>query len=308
MAETKIEWTSGPNGELGYSFNPWIGCQRISPGCEHCYAEAYDKRVGGAVDVDGEKKLRWGPTAPRIRTSAANWRKPLKWNREAEAAGERRKVFCSSLADVFEERPELAMWRLELFALIRSTPALDWLLLTKRPENIRRLILQARDLYPPQFHGIDGTNANALTSWLAGIPPPNVWIGTTVEDQMRCERVVHLRKVPAVVRFLSCEPMLAEIRNIDLGGIDWVICGGESGPGARTFDIEWARSLKTQCGSAGVAFFMKQFGVHTRMRPEEVGGDPELEPMRFYFRKGDAGSPHTWPEDLRIRQFPEVRR
>lgn len=331
MAETSIEWTSGPNGEPGYSFNPWVGCQRVSPGCEHCYAEAYDKRVGGAVDPadpfkpSGEdlKKLRWGPKAPRVRTAPANWRKPLKWNRDAAAAGQRRKVFCASLADVFEDRAELAPWRFDLFTLIQATPNLDWLLLTKRPENIAALWPNG-DVEGP------GTTGEARAARPPLPPPgaqhwPNVWLGTTAENQEQADRRVELMsKVPAVIRFVSVEPMLEFVNPIAcshcgykrsdqaahgdhhlcrgvLPQVDWVICGGESGPGARSFDVEWARFLRDQCAEAGVAFFFKQLGVHTRMSPD--GGDP----LPMFFRQGTIGDPACWPEDLRVRQFPEVK-
>ena len=140
-----IEWTH-------HSFNPWVGCMKVSPGCTHCYAEAFDRRVGGvpvAQRKEGAKALRWGATAPRTRTTEDYWRKPLAWNEAAAAKGERARVFSASLADVFEEntRFDLDAWRLELFELIRLTPSLDWQLLTKRPENVLPMLaaaLQAR--------------------------------------------------------------------------------------------------------------------------------------------------------------------
>jgi protein gp37 len=129
MAEnSNIEWTH-------HTFNPWIGCTKVSDGCKNCYAEnLMDKRYG---------RVKWGPQGTRVRTSEANWKKPLKWNREAEAKGERHRVFCASLADVFEDKPdqpEMEQWRLELLELIIKTPYLDWLLLTKRPENVRGMV------------------------------------------------------------------------------------------------------------------------------------------------------------------------
>jgi len=284
-----IQWTH-------HTFNPWVGCQRVSPGCVHCYAETYDKRVGGAVDpADGVKKLRWGPAAPRVRTTAANWRKPLKWDAAAKAAGERHRVFCSSLADVFEDRPELVEWRTELFALIALTPHLDWLLLTKRPENLARM-LPARNLRPWSAEG-----------W------PNVWLGTTVEDQQRAnERIPALLEVDAVVRFLSMEPLLEAVdlgywldedrngfRWRDGNAVQWLIIGGESGHGARSFHTEWARDLVEQARGAGVAPFVKQMGENA------VGaGRDQLALMAMT----DHGDIDQFPEDLRLREFPEVRR
>lgn len=326
-----IQWTT-------HTFNPWVGCQRVSPGCEHCYAEAYDKRVGGAKLPDGTKALRWGPSAPRVRTSAANWRKPLAWDRAAAAAGRRDRVFCSSLADVFEGRPELAPWRAELFQLIARTPNLDWLLLTKRPENIARL-------WPRPIAFPDGSTCYrpGADFW------PNVWLGTTVEDQRRAnERIPELLKVPAAVRFLSCEPLLERVDlsrwlhrqpaaatwdgmgwppGANPSPIDWVIIGGESGPGARPFALEWARDLVRQCRAAGVAPFVKQLGQRATVNYYDHVGEldragfdttgvvalgwnyrdgqpPPCSRARYHTGDSHGGEPDEWPEDLRVREFP----
>lgn len=232
MAEnSKIEWTD-------HTFNPWIGCTKVSPACDHCYAEAWSKRSG---------LVEWG--GPRKRTSEANWKKPAKWNREAKAEGVRRRVFCASLADVFDNQvPD--EWREALWCLIRATPNLDWLLLTKRPQNIHKML-------PVDW------NSGAGEGYF------NVWLGTTAENQAEAaRRVPHLLAVPTAVRFLSCEPLLEPIYNgggwifRDMGEspnrIDWIIVGGESGHGARHMDPDWARELRDDCASAGVAFFMKQ--------------------------------------------------
>jgi protein gp37 len=173
-ANTGIAWTD-------HTFNPWWGCQRVSPGCEHCYAETFDHRLGGK---------HWGPQAERRFFGDAHWNEPRKWNKAAREAGVRKRVFCASMADVFEARDDLNGERLRLWQLIEETPWLDWQLLTKRPENVAK-ILTAR--------------------WLEN-PRPNVWIGTTVEDQKRAdERVPELLKVPAAVRFLSVEPLLERV-------------------------------------------------------------------------------------------------
>jgi protein gp37 len=261
MQNSAIEWTT-------HSFNPWWGCQRVSPGCQHCYAETLAKRYGHAV---------WGPakTTDRRMMSENYWRQPLKWNAAAANAADRPRVFCASMADVFEDHPGVVEARARLFDLIIATPNLDWQLLTKRPENMTRFA-------PP--------------SWSDGWPL-NVWAMTSVESQEQADtRIPELLQVPARVRGLSCEPLLGAvdlsewlpdlntpINNISdddapLGVYDpltrerypdpadielhWVIVGGESGHGARPMHPDWARSLRDQCAAAEVAFHFKQHGEY----------------------------------------------
>lgn len=253
--KTKIEWTATylDDGTVipGNTFNPWIGCTKVSDGCKFCYAEnLMDHRWG---------KVQWGPQGTRVRTSAEMWTQPIKWNEKAKREGHRAKVFCASLADVFEDRAELVPWRFELFELIDRTPHLDWLLLTKRPENIQRL-------WPFAWY-------DAQCTW------PNVWLGTSVENQeMADKRIPHLLKVPSAVRFLSMEPLLGPVdiwqytvprfaaddpRHYPWrDGIDWVIVGGESGPNARPMHPDWARKLRDQCANHGTAYFFKQWGEY----------------------------------------------
>ena len=260
-ANSEISWTD-------HTFNPWIGCTHVSPGCVHCYAETMmDQRYG---------KVEWGKGKPRMRTSVANWRKPLAWNKQAAAAGIRYRVFCSSLADVFD--PEVDdQWRFDLYNLILQTPNLDWLLLTKRIEHVRHMV-PGEWLLPP--------NSLKALPYPCGFPS-NIWIGTSVEDQRRAdERIPHLLKVPAKVRFLSCEPLLGPV-DLERAGaiesagpawagynahIEWVIVGGESGHGARPMHPQWARSLRDQCQAAGVAFHFKQWGQWLPM----AAYDPDL--------------------------------
>jgi protein gp37 len=280
---TLIQWAH-------HTFNPWVGCQRVSPGCTNCYAEALDRRFGGAV-IDGQKVLRWGPKAPRVKTSKSNWKQPLRWNKAAEAAGERHRVFCASLADVFEDREELVQWRRELFELIDATPNLDWLLLSKRPENIMAML---------PWGWISGFEQ--------GLVVPNVWFGTTVEDQERADARIHaLLKVPAKVRFLSCEPLL-EFVDLGLAGrlprtehprIDWVIIGGESGPGARPFAIDWARDLVRQCRASGASPFVKQLGANPMEFTYDGMNSDEVD-----LKDSHGGDWDEWPADLRIREVP----
>lgn len=298
MEETKIEWARA-------TFNPWWGCVKVSPGCTNCYAEAFDRRTHGTskhVTASGEvREPHWGKDAPRRYFGAAHWMAPVKWDRQAKAAGQRWRVFCASMADVFEDHPDVRDARARLALLIAATPNLDWLLLTKRPENILRL-------------------------WPWGFPE-NVWLGTTVEDQQRAdERIPHLLAVPARVRFLSVEPMLGPIDLMpyiagydseangpgepgeyaalppSARGIHWVIVGGESGHGARPFDVAWARSVVRQTREAGVACFVKQLGAH----PIEGGDFAQKTGLVCGVRLDDpkGGEIAEWPEDLRVREFP----
>lgn len=290
---TKISWTT-------FSYNPWWGCFKVSEGCRNCYAETFAKRTGRSI---------WGPPATTGRRFFADkhWQEPLKWNAAAEKAGERARVFSASMADVFEDHPEVGAHRDRLFAMIEQTPWLDWQLLTKRPENIDRMI-------PASWH------AN---------PPENWWQGTSVENQDAANaRIPHLVRTPATIKFLSCEPLLgpvdlttvnysAYLREfirqalgdsgaISVGNeavldvlngtwddgwdtgddgesIDWVIVGGESGAGHRQMDVDWLRSLVEQCREAGVAVWVKQ----------DSGPYP--------------GKQGRIPDDLMIQQLPEAR-
>jgi protein gp37 len=234
MSETTIQWTWRrlPDGTLvkGYTYNPWWGCLKVSEECHHCYAEAIAHHYGHDV---------WGPMAntPRRLFDAKHWAEPLTWNRQAEKQGHRRNVFCASMADVFEQHPDVIDARMQLWSLIHRTPWLNWLLLTKRPENILK-----------------------LSPW--GHWPDNIWVGTSVGLQERAEeRIPFLLEVPAVVRFLSCEPLLGPLDLTPwLSQLQWVISGGESGTGARPMDLAWARSLRDQCQVAGVPYFFKQIG------------------------------------------------
>ena len=233
MEKTKIEWTGtfDANGVLkpGYTFNPWVGCTKVSPACAHCYAETLmDTRYG---------RVEWGKGKPRSRTSVANWKLPLRWNGDAARNRSRAKVFCASLADVFDDEVDKA-WREDLWHLIGTTPWLDWLVLTKRPENIPRMLPK---------------------DW--GLGYPNVWLGTSVENQHYAElRIPLLATVYAAVHFLSVEPLLGPIMFNSLRTIDWVIVGGESGHGSRRMEVEWVRSIRNQLVEAGVPFFFKQWG------------------------------------------------
>ena len=260
-----IAWTDA-------TFNPWWGCQRVSPGCEHCYAETFSKRVGLKV---------WGPTTERRLFGAKHWAEPRKWDAKAAREGTRRRVFCASMADVFEDRRDLDTPREWLWALIEETTHLDWLLLTKRPENMRRL---------------------APTRW-AEEWPTNVWAGTTTEDQAHYEtRWPRLALVPARIRFISHEPALGPLKIHEALGSDdtdvwpdWIITGGESGHGARPYDVDWARSLIYQAGVNDAAMFVKQLGA----KPTDGSA-----PMQLRDAKG--GDTAEWPGGLRVQEWPRA--
>ena len=227
MENSAIQWTD-------HTFNPWIGCTQVSPACDNCYAMVMmDQRYG---------RVKWGPGQPRYRTSPSNWRKPITWNRKAEKLGIRFRVFCASLADVFDsEAPQ--EWRDALWGLIEATPNLDWLLLTKRPSSIARMVRWG-------------------DTW-----PENVWIGTSVEnaDYART-RLPAITALPAAVRFISAEPLLGDFVIPD--GINWVIVGGESGSGWRPLNLDYARSLRDQCQALQIPFFFKQ---HSAFNPDSLG-------------------------------------
>ncbi len=266
MAENSaIEWTD-------HTFNPWIGCTKVGPGCDHCYAEALSTaRLG----------VPWGPGRERRLTKPSTWQQPRRWDRKAAAAGIRQRVFCASLADVFDKEARES-WRAELFQLIRETPNLDWLLVTKRIGNAQRM-------------------AEAAGGW-----PENVWLGATIVSQVEADR--DIPKLAAIdgprFRFLSMEPLLGPVQlgeellyapcansldglsmdpstgayeccsRCDWTGIGeelaihWVIVGGESGTGARPIHPDWVRSLRDQCSSAQVAFLFKQWGEWLPWEPD----------------------------------------
>lgn len=337
---SKIQWTD-------HTFNPWTGCAKVSPGCENCYAEGWAKRSG---------IVQWGPGKDRRRTKEAYWREPIKWNdaqddlfnigsfqqlittdgRVFRGSGKelaelgilnaeigtvgpaRPRVFSASLADWLD--PEVPIeWLVDFLELIRSTPNLDWLLLTKRPQL---WLSRMRAAYMCSTQKME--KRPLLDKWIADwlpeekkapSPPSNVWIGTTAEDQKRAnERIPLLLEIPAEIRFLSCEPLLEPICHPGITGkeinmerrpigesdpsnnpdpwnefepvenihptVDWLIVGGESGGGHRPFNPKWARSLLEQCTEGSVPFFMKQMGGTTKKAFDPI------------------------PKDLMIREFP----
>ncbi len=257
---SKIAWTH-------HTFNPWWGCTKVSQGCKHCYAETFSKRTGHDI---------WGPTAPRrFFPNESHWWEPMKWNAEAIRNNERKRVFVGSMCDWAETHPnpetqaQMNEARERLASLVFSTPLLTYLFLTKRIEDA--------SMYLHQMFGDE--------------IPYNVWIGTTAENQeMYDQRIPILATIDEVtIRFVSVEPQIGPVTMFSNPSvtassemIDWVIVGGESGPGCRPFEESWARSLLSECRESGTAFFMKQFGGHPKKRD--------------VFEE--------FPDDLQVQEFP----
>jgi protein gp37 len=290
-----IEWTT-------HTFNPWWGCSKVSPGCDNCYAERDSQRFAPGL---------WGVTASRRLFQSQHFDEVLRWDRAALKAGVRHRVFCASMADVFDNHPLVANARDQLWSLIEATPNLDWLLLTKRIGNVRTM-------YRP--------------GWLKS-PPANVWLGISVINQVEADRdIPKLLEAPASVRFLSCEPLLGEIDLLpfkkgqcpscagdgdvldqdaigempadtplcdrsmmmpcedcrgtgewpDNPGLDWVICGGESGANARFMDYDWAFRIASACQEMGIAFFMKQGSANNWPRFKQFESFPQILQIREY--------------------------
>ncbi len=303
MGETSIAWTH-------MTFNPWWGCTRVSPGCENCYAETFSHRLG--LDL-------WGPRASRRFFDDKHWNEPLKWARRRANGDPRHLVFCASMADVFEDRRSLDESRHRLWNLIEATPELTWQLLTKRPEHIDKL---------------------APGAWTMGRWPANVWMLVTAEDQERADlRIPILLRTGAGVKGVSYEPALGPVdfrRWLPVHGsgwdiatctgvhLDWLIVGGESGPGARPCDLAWIRSVRDQCREAGTAFFFKQAGSNARDRNDAgfEGDTASSWPMdtrhtdidrgyqgaevRIHTKDRKGGDMAEWPADLRVREMPDA--
>lgn len=259
--DTKISWATD-------TFSPWWGCTQVaqSGACDNCYAMTLSHRWG--FDI-------WGKDKPRRFFGEKHWNDPMRWNKRATKDGVRRRVFCGSMCDVFEQREDLNPERAKLWKVIAQTPMLDWLLLTKRPALMTKYA-------PPEWK--DG--------W-----PDNVWAGTTAEDQHWYDhRWPILQKVPAKIHWLSLEPLLGPI-DLGLGQMtgkkpNWAIVGGESGHGARPMEYDWAISLKAQCADHGVAYFMKQKGV---VLAKMLG-----------CKDSKGGDPAEWPNELQIQNFPQM--
>lgn len=311
---TKIEWAD-------HSWSPWRGCTQVSPGCANCYAETLSRRNPAVL---GE----WGRGRPRV--LAKNWNDPLRWQARTAMDMPSPRVF-PSLCDWLDEEVPLE-WFARFLDLIHQTPSLTWLLLTKRPDSWGRRVeavvrwCDANDCKDPATGCSNLPVRNMLADWLAlSQPPPNVWFGISVEDQIRAdERIPWLMKIPARLRWLSLEPLLGpvDLRFEDVSdgmivrrfpSIDWLVIGGESGSGARRCSVEWIRGLMSQGRASGVPVFVKQLGARPRTRtatdlPEWSSGRSFVKAHEgaylhtIHHPKG--GDPMEWPEDLRVREYP----
>ena len=275
--QTKIEWCD-------HTWNPWRGCTKVSAGCDHCYAETLAKRNPAAL---GE----WGPEGRRAIGSEEYWRLPYRWDADARLAGRKASVFCLSLGDWLEDRPELVAHLVGLLEVIHRTENLVWLLLTKRPENFfERMRLAAHAAAPTEARQF-------IIDWHAGHAPAGVIVGASVENREQLERRrCALAQIPAAGHFLSCEPLLGPLPYVfDYPGvIDWVIAGGESGPGARPMHPDWPRSIRDQCQRAGVPFFFKQWGEWLPISQTPDGFSDEharFEPPSVHHPEGR----YSWP-------------
>lgn len=223
-SNSSIEWTEA-------TWNPIAGCSIISPGCTNCYA----MRLAARLAVMGQDK--YGGTT-RVTGGRAKWNGTIKFDRAALDLPKRwkvgRTIFVNSMSDLFHEAVPLHFIE-EVFATMRSTSQHTYQILTKRAERLEALSQQL--------------------AW-----PPNVWMGVSVENAEYAWRIGHLRRTNAKIKFLSLEPLLGPLDDLDLRGIDWAIAGGESGPGSRPVDPEWIRAIRDQCRRSGVAFHFKQWG------------------------------------------------
>lgn len=303
MKDSAIQWCD-------HTFNPWEGCAKVAPECKNCYAEVLvDHRFG---------RVKWGKGQPRRRTSEGTWKQPLRWNREPRMEFEhRRRVFCLSLGDWLDEEVPIE-WLADLLELIHNTPNLDWLLLTKRPQNWRERMSQVfNHVFQDDLDNDGNLFPHRISAWFqADSAPDNVWIGVSAGADQRAAL-----DIPAKVHFLSCEPMLKPLelakcpRDHNGDGdcdrhragcpkFDWIIFGGESGKNARPCDVNWIRDGVAFCRRNGIAPFVKQLGAKPVYQRSERGG-----PLHDVVRKlndSHGGDMSEWPEDLRVREFPKA--
>lgn len=279
MADSSIEWT-------GKTWNVVTGCDKISRGCDNCYALTMAgrlKAMGSAkYQTDGDPRTSGPGFGVAMHDSALG--EPLTWRKPQT-------VFVNSMSDLFHARVSREFLA-RVWAVMAQTPQHIYQILTKRPERMARIVGGLDGSGHPLLEATtDEDTARILydTPW----PLPNVWLGTSVESDEHVGRADHLRATPAAVRFVSAEPLLGPLGGIDLGGIDWCIIGGESGPGARPMDLGWVRSLLAACARSGTAPFVKQLGTAWEAKALD--------------RRGKGNRIETWPYDLQVRRYPTPR-
>lgn len=289
MGVTNIQWTSGINGAPGYTFNPWLGCRKVAPECQNCY-------------ITSTPPFRFRGLAhgsQRVRTAESTWKQPRAWNRKAEGGAERPRVFCLSLGDWLDDENVPIEWLADLLRVIHYTPNLDWLLLTKRPQNWR-----------PRMYAVmhNFMSVREMTSkWLANIPPANVWIGVSAGADQAAALAI-----PSRVHFLSCEPMLKPLNFEHARKFSWIIFGGESGNKARPCNIAWIDEGLGLCRTYKIPAFVKQLGAKPYYEPVPAHRVESRWPVvcdaehPLKLRDSHGGDMAEWPEDLRMRQFPEA--
>ena len=322
---TTIEWTRSPDGTEGKTWNPVVGCSRVSAGCEHCYAERVAHRgmteAHRGLTVLGKHGPRW---TGEVRCLPERLDEPLRWRKP-------RRVFVNSMSDLFHEKVPFE-YIAAVFGVMAAVRRHTFQVLTKRPARAAEFFAWLRSEHSAQVwkeaRKYPSHNGYPPLTW----PLRNVWLGVSVEDQATAdERIPVLLTLPAAVRWVSYEPALGPVnwrwvgaygleqdvlrfgalpRDGWVRGLDWIVVGGESGPGARPFDLAWARSTIAQCRAAGVPVFVKQLGARP-MGPlrglggeplDTAGGMPARVGLRLRDRKG--GDPSEWPEDLRVREEP----
>jgi len=308
MKRSKIEWLQG-----GATWSPWRGCTKVSRGCENCYAEKLSRRNPAVL---GE----WGPGRPRVLSKS--WVAPERWSTEV---GERECARCShdagdgeliakcrdcrgpmnvfpSLCDWLDDEVPVE-WLARFLSLIRRTPNLRWLLLTKRPQNFdERMALVRKRWEKAETGGVRVDELPWLLEWLSwGAPPANVCVGVSAENQILARRRIGLlSKIPAAMRFVSAEPLIEPVRMSEFqpGQVDWVIVGGESGFEARACFVGWVAALIDDCRTLRVPCFVKQLGGWPMV------GRPGATVQRLVLQHAKGGDPSEWPEHLRVRQWP----
>lgn len=289
--KTAIQWCD-------HTFNPWYGCAKVAPECKNCYAETLmDKRY---------HKVKWGKGQERKRTSPANWREPLKWNvalppMDSKGDFRRARVFCLSLGDWMDEEVPIE-WLRDLLMLIHDTGNLDWLLLTKRPGEWRERIgrIAFDQIYEPNIHFCKWVN-----DWYEGRSPYNVWIGVSAGADQRAAI-----EIPARIHFLSCEPMLQPLDHFYLPTqeFDWIIFGGESGKNARPCDVGWIRDGLKFCQRNDIRPFVKQLGAKPYWVNHEARSEFDVGGGMLKLKDSHGGDMKEWPQDLRVREFPDSER